>query len=204
MIITTWNIRGLNSKGKQRYLKEILRKDKPSVMLLQETKISELKLKEIMGNIKPRYEIVGQDVIGSAGGVYSPHIPGERRTFIRNLVKERDLHKDTPWIIGVDFNMITSLNEKRGGVRRIDGDMELFADTINDQRLVDILTNNGIHKWNNRRGEKHQIASRLDIFLISEQIMSRDILVEAMILPGLGSDHWLVKLEIDLKASPKN
>lgn len=68
MIITTQNIRGLNSKGKQRYLKERLRKDKPSVMILQETKISELKLKEIVENIKPRFEIVGQDVIGSVGG----------------------------------------------------------------------------------------------------------------------------------------
>lgn len=53
MIITSWNIRGLNSRGKQRYLKEILKKDKPSIMIIQETKISESKLKGIMENFKP-------------------------------------------------------------------------------------------------------------------------------------------------------
>ena len=69
MIITTWNISGLNNKGKQSYLKERLRKDKPSVMIQQETKISEVKLKEIMGNFRPRYELVGQDAMGSTGGL---------------------------------------------------------------------------------------------------------------------------------------
>lgn len=41
MIITTWNIRGLNSRGKQRYFKERLKRDKPNIMVVQETKISE-------------------------------------------------------------------------------------------------------------------------------------------------------------------
>ena len=71
------------------------------------------------------------------------------------------------------------------------------------QRLVDIPTINGIHTGNNRRGGKHQIASRLDRFLISEQIINRDIFIETMILPTMGSDHWLIRLEIDLKESPK-
>lgn len=40
MIITSWNIRGLNSKGKQRHLTDRPRKEKPQLMLVQETKIS--------------------------------------------------------------------------------------------------------------------------------------------------------------------
>lgn len=59
MIIKTWNIRGLNSKGKQRYLKERLRRDKPNIIIIQETKISEQKLKHIMGKFKPHYKIIG-------------------------------------------------------------------------------------------------------------------------------------------------
>lgn len=69
MIITTWNIRGLNNKEKQRYLKERLKKYKPNIMLIQETKIREHKLKEVISNFKPHYEIIGQDVVGSVGGV---------------------------------------------------------------------------------------------------------------------------------------
>lgn len=69
MIITTRNIRGLNSKGKQRYLRERLKRDKPSIIIVQETKVSEQKLKEMMRKFKPQYEIIGQDTIGSAGGL---------------------------------------------------------------------------------------------------------------------------------------
>lgn len=38
-------------------------------MIIQETKISEQKLKEIMSKFNPNYEIMGQDAIGSAGGL---------------------------------------------------------------------------------------------------------------------------------------
>lgn len=77
--------------------------------------------------------------------------------------------------------------------------MEMFNDMIDDLRLVDIQTINGICTWNNRRGGKNQIASRLDRFLISETIMNKDFFVEAKIMPSLGSDHWPIRLEVDIK-----
>ena len=135
-------------------------------------------------------------------GLYH-NIPGKRKTFINNMTKVRGLYHNIPWIIRGDFNMIKSLNKKRGRVRGVDADLEMFGDTINEQRLVDITTTNGIHTWNNRRGGRRQITSRLDRFLILEEIVSRDIFMEAMILPGMGSDDWPVRLEIELKSSPK-
>ena len=69
MIITSWNIRGLNSKGKQRYLRDRLKKDKPSIMIIQETKISTQKMEEIMTRFNTHYEIMGQDAAGTAGGL---------------------------------------------------------------------------------------------------------------------------------------
>lgn len=52
MIVTSWNIRGLNSKGEQRCLKERMKKDKPNIMILQETKLNAKKLEEIMRKTK--------------------------------------------------------------------------------------------------------------------------------------------------------
>lgn len=69
MIITTWNIRGLNSKGKQRYLRDRLKTDKPNIMIIQETKISTQKMEEIMRGLIPHCELMGQDAVGSAGGL---------------------------------------------------------------------------------------------------------------------------------------
>lgn len=81
----------------------------------------------------------------------------------------RRLIPEKPWIIGGHFNMITTLEEKSGGLKRIDLDMEMFRDMISEQRMVYIQTINHTHTWNNRRGWTNQIASRLDRFLISKQ-----------------------------------
>lgn len=77
--------------------------------------------------------------------------------------------------------------------------MDRFNEMIKELRLVDIQTINGMFTWNNRRGGKNQIASRLDRFLFTEAIMNKDIFVEAKIIPSLGSDHWSIRLEIDIK-----
>lgn len=69
MIITSWNIRGLNNKGKQRYLIERIKKGKPQIMLLQETKITGAKMEEILKKIKPSYEIMTLDSKGSARSI---------------------------------------------------------------------------------------------------------------------------------------
>lgn len=69
MIVISSNIRGLNNWGKQRYLMERLKKEKPQIMLLQETNITGEKLEEVLSKMKPRYEAVATDVKGSAGGI---------------------------------------------------------------------------------------------------------------------------------------
>lgn len=61
----------------------------------------------------------------------------------------RTLIPDKPWILGEDFNLIKILEEKRGGLRRMDTAMEQFGDMIREQGLVDIQTINGNHTWNN-------------------------------------------------------
>lgn len=193
-----------------------------------------------MSRFNPHYEIMGQDALGSAGGlailwnleevqfenwvsmpwiilgkfknigsperilligVYGPHLMGKCRSFPQNVRTIQTLYLDSPWIVVGDFNMITSLEEKWVGLRRTDPDMEAFGDMITEQRLVNIPTTNGIHTCNNIREAKNQIASRLDRFLISHQIINRDIFIETMILPRLSSDHWPISLEIDFKAS---
>lgn len=69
MIVTSWNIRGFNSKGKQRYLKERIKKDKPNTMLIQETKISSQQLEGIIKKQKIQYDAMGQDAMGTSSGL---------------------------------------------------------------------------------------------------------------------------------------
>jgi len=215
-----------------------LKKDKPSIMLIQETKMSQQQIQEILDKSKTNFKVMAQDAEGSAGGlavlwnseevtfenwislprilsgvcrivgtkerflisrVYGPHLPRGRKEFMRNIQAVRKLIPEDLWIVGRDFNLIRDLGEKRGGIRRQDPSMEEFNDLIANLRLVDTPTSNGVFTWNNRRGGRNQIASKLDRFLLSEQVLNKDVFIEAKILPGLGSDHWPISLEIDIK-----
>eukprot|EP00253_Pinus_taeda_P035285 PITA_35285 len=210
------------------------------IPLSEETKISVQQIEGIIDKNKLQYEVMGQDAIGSAGGiailwnpndiildswtsmsrvitglgrivgtkeqvvisgVYGPPSPGEKENFINSMKIIRRLYPEATWIIGGDFNLIRSLEEKKGGIRKMDHFMDKFNEMIEDLRLVDIQIINGICTWNNRRGGKNQIASRLDRFLVSEAIMNKDVFVEAKIMPSLGSDHWPIRLEVDTKGN---
>jgi len=93
------------------------------------------------------------------------------------------------WIIGGDFNIIRNLAEKKGGSRRLDRETNDFNSLIDNLHLIDLETINGIHTWTNRRIGVHQIACKLDRFLISDSLMLEGIALEATILNVLGSDH---------------
>ena len=41
--------------------------------------------------------------------------------------------------------MITSLNEKQGGIRRLERDSDTFINTMEDLQLIDLSTSNGVH-----------------------------------------------------------
>ena len=136
--------------------------------------------------------------------MYGPHLSGEGAAFLYSLQALSNIYPDELWIVVGDFNMLTSLGEKKGGITRANLDMEALSEAINNLRLMDKETINGIHTLKNRIRGIHQIASHLDRFLISEQLISNGIFIEATILPCMGSDHWPVRLEVDLKVRSKN
>jgi hypothetical protein len=45
-------------------------------------------------------------------------------------------------------------------------DNDSFNSSIQDKKLIDIETSNGLHTWNNRQGGSHQIDRWLDHSLI--------------------------------------
>lgn len=62
-------------------------------------------------------------------------------------------------------------------------------------RLVDTETSNEIFTWNNKRGGESQVASKLERFIISDDIILTGLDMLAMRVPFGGLDHWLVQLE---------
>lgn len=71
-------------------------------------------------------------------------------------------------------------------------------------KLVETDMNNGLFTWNNKRGGKAQVASKLYRFIISEELMLTDKEMKVRILPFGSSDHWLVQMEVQGIGTPKN
>ena len=106
--------------------------------------------------------------------VYGPQRLDDKLWFLDSLVELRDRHAGVPWIMGGDFNMIKSLLEKKGGTRILRKDSIAFQTFIDNMKLVDNDMSNGLFTWNNKRGGESQVASELDRFIISEDLMLTD------------------------------
>jgi len=126
--------------------------------------------------------------------VYGPHILIENENFLQKMKTLNQMHDEKLWLIAGDFHLITSLEEKKGGFRREEPEMEKLKDIQEELHLVDIPKINARYTWKNRRRGNRKITSRLDRFLETENIISKYVYYEASILPFLGSDHWLIRL----------
>ena len=108
---------------------------------------------------------------------------------LTSLEELRARHLDVPWIIARDFNMIRSLTEKKGGIRQLGRDSIAFQNFIMNMGLVDTEALNGTFTWNNNMGGASQVASKLDRFLITEDLFLSGLAMSASILPFGGLDH---------------
>ena len=69
MKITTWNIRGLGSRRKQRNLVNRIREEKPDIVFIQETKCSVERIHEKHSKWVNRYEYLEVKANTFVGGI---------------------------------------------------------------------------------------------------------------------------------------
>ena len=91
--------------------------------------------------------------------------------------------------MGGDFNLVSNLGEKKGGKRTLDKYQEDFGVFQTQISFMDMETENGWYTWNNKHGGEHLVASRLDRFLVLENIVHGMGEIMADVLPATGSDH---------------
>ena len=103
--------------------------------------------------------------------LYGPHNAEEKRDFIKSLRKIQERMDSKHWVLGGDLNLITSLEEKKGGQCRLEEECETFRDTIEELRLAYITLGEGWFTWKNNRMRDIHISSFLDNFLVSKSIL---------------------------------
>ena len=147
---------------------------------------------------------IGISEIFMVTNVYGPQRIEEKIKLLEALSDLRNRHVGIPWIMGGDFNMIKSLSQRKGGTRALNKDSLTFQSFIDNMNLVDSESGNGLFTWNNKRGGEALVASKLDRFMISEELMLLKKDITARFLPFGGSNHWLIQLEIKGIDSPRN
>ena len=98
--------------------------------------------------------------------------------------------------------MITSLKENKGDHKILTQEDVGFKTFIKSCNLVDVETTNGIFTWNNRSWRCNQIASHLDCFLVTEDLLESKANISASFLPAIGSDHWTISFIWDNDKTP--
>lgn len=147
---------------------------------------------------------VGDKQIYIITNVYGPQKQADKLKLLTSQGDIRERHPNMPWIIVGDFNMIISLLEKKGGTRQLSRDSIAFQNFIMNMGLVDTETINGTFTWNNKRGGASQVDSKLDRFIVSEDLLLTGPAMTASILPFGGSYHWPVQLEATFLGTPRN
>jgi exonuclease III len=128
-------------------------------------------------------QIIGNTKMILCTNVYGSQMLEEKRRMLLDLEDLKTCSNNLHWILAGDFNIITSLAEKKGGTRRLDRDAEEFSTFIDTTEMVDIRTNNKHFTWNNKRINQHQVATRLDRFLVLESIIMQGLTLDCNILP---------------------
>lgn len=102
-----------------------------------------------------------------------------------------------------DFNAISKLTEKRGGIARLEPSALLLCDNIDALNLVDIKPSNGKYTWNNHKVGEYYVAERLDHFLVSCYWVGGMWSSCSKILDLRGFNHWPIKLAIESTHVPR-
>ena len=145
--------------------------------------------------IQATFHIIRTNIHGHLTNVYFPEDTLQKNTLLKSLETLTSTRTHPLSITGGDFNMITRLEEEKGGRRKLDSERNCFKEYIQNNWLIDLPFDNGLFTWNNKRSSSQQITSRLDRFLISDNSIHLGGDITASILPIVGLDHWPICLE---------
>ncbi|WMV45630.1 hypothetical protein MTR67_039015 [Solanum verrucosum] len=125
-----------------------------------------------------------------------------RRPLWDRLLHISDTRDTTPWCTVGDFNVITDIDEKFGGIPYNMRKSLEFIGVIEACGLMDLGFNGPKFTWSNQRGVNFRIWKRLDRAMVNDTWLQNMPHTSITHLPSVGSDHCPLLLE--MKARPDN
>lgn len=127
------------------------------------------------------------------GNIYASNCMLGRRQHWEELLNQMERWTD-PWILGGDFNVVLSPDERKGGEGNVVA-MNEFRNFVEEAQLADLPVAGGKFTWTNKRAEA--ISSRLDRFLVAGAVLENFPNLIQKMLPRMVSDHNPVVLTLD-------
>jgi hypothetical protein len=104
---------------------------------------------------------------------------------------------------GGDFNLITSMEDKKGGVCKMDSENLAFKEIIDQFQLIDVPSKGGWYTWSNRRGGSNHVAVVTWIYSwFWKPSFKQNNISQWNIQPFYGSNHWPISLGWENSMTP--
>jgi len=91
-----------------------------------------------IGTLMSHFTVIGSTKEGEIKNVYGPQISEYEENFLKRINHIRTLLSMPNWVLGGDFNMILTLEEKTDGTKCLEKDSGKFITLIDHLNLVDI------------------------------------------------------------------
>ncbi|XP_020263344.1 uncharacterized protein LOC109839326 [Asparagus officinalis] len=140
--------------------------------------------------------ILWSDLLTFCTIVYAHNQMTSRRILWSDLLTFKN-NVTGPWVIGGDFNAITSYDEKIGGVSVSESDIEDFQNFIISSHLLHLKSTGCYFTWNNKQNADTRIWSRLDRCLVNEDWIHLYTTSQVEYLLPSCSDHSPALLTIE-------
>ncbi|KAA3468467.1 Exo_endo_phos domain-containing protein [Gossypium australe] len=120
------------------------------------------------------------------------------KTILRwNLLKRLSSDCNCPWLVAGDFNEIMYSFEKRGGLPRDQKRTEVFRDTLEECRLMDVGYSEAWFTWEKGNLPETNIRERLDRGVANEKWFTLFPMGSVQHLPHSFSDHCPLLVHTD-------
>ncbi|KAL7230696.1 hypothetical protein ACSBR2_009054 [Camellia fascicularis] len=204
----SWNIRGLGRKDKRAKIKKLVRERKIDVLLLQESKRSNLDdsswqwIRRVVQGVYNAFGIQMSSSLKSVAVQGLSFYSQEKRSVVGNITEaEAILSKSLVYWRGWNFNEVRFLGERRGCLQR-DRDMTEFNEFIEKIELSDLPPLGMGFTWcNSSEGERW---SRIDWFVLDPEWLEV-FRLKQWGLPRCVSDHChLLLMEDERNWGPRS
>lgn len=194
-----WNIRGISKKGAIRRLKRLKKIHSLQMLVVLEPKLDASRIKSFclklgfesyVSNLNSKIwcffkEEIKWEIISDMNQCITFNFNLDDRAIQCSMVyascnrnARRELwsylnesSSNIPWMVGGDFNVVASTNEKAGGNEVNLGAMYEFVECIELNGLIDVGYQGSKFTWHNKRDVDHSIWCRLDRVMMNQACM---------------------------------